>query len=270
MRRTSVFRGRRPAELVRRAAAGERDAFAAIYERYRTRVYRFARLMSGSSSTAEDVPQEVFVTLMRTLVRYEPQRAELLTYLYGRARNVTRNQLRRERRFVMLDAAIEETATNADDPARKVAMRSPISVIKRTKGVAKAGVSVGAFPAAPIGAQTFMMNTASNDARTESLGTSEIEGVQAQGTRTVVTIPAGAIGNQAPIEMVAEQWYSAELGTVVVSRRSDPRFGETTYRLQNIMRAEPSPDLFQLPSDYTVEALPAFGGARFIGKPPAP
>ena len=60
--------------------------------------------------------------------------------------------------------------------------------------------------------------------------------------------PAGAIGNQAPIEMVTEQWFSPELGTVVLSRRSDPRFGETTYRLQNIVRAEPAADLFQVPS----------------------
>jgi RNA polymerase sigma-70 factor (ECF subfamily) len=104
------------AELARRAAAGEREAFAAIYERYRTGVYRFARLMSGSAAAAEDVTQEVFVTLMRTLVHYEPHRAELLTYLYGLARNVTRNRLRRERRFVTLDASVGETATNVGDP----------------------------------------------------------------------------------------------------------------------------------------------------------
>ena len=90
---------------------------------------------------------------------------------------------------------------------------------------------------------------------------SSIEGVQAEGTRNVVTIPAGTIGNQAPIEMVSERWFSPELGVVVMSRRTDPRFGETTYRLQNIARGEPSPELFQVPSDYTIEALPAFGGA---------
>jgi hypothetical protein len=59
--------------------------------------------------------------------------------------------------------------------------------------------------------------------------------------------------------MVSERWFSPELGVVVMSRRSDPRFGETTYRLQNIARGEPSPELFQVPSDYTIEAMPAFG-----------
>jgi RNA polymerase sigma factor (sigma-70 family) len=104
------------AALVRRAAAGDRDAFAAIYERHRTVVYRFARLMSGSDATAEDVTQEVFVTLIHTLPTYEPQRAGLLTYLYGVARNVTRNRLRRERRFVALDTAAEPASARADDP----------------------------------------------------------------------------------------------------------------------------------------------------------
>lgn len=119
------------AELVRRAAAGEREAFAAIYQRYRTVVYRFARLMTGSTTTAEDVTQEVFVTLMRTLVRYEPDRAELLTYLYGLARNVTRNRLRRERRFVTLDASVEDTATTADDPCAAAAHSQQLVRLRR-------------------------------------------------------------------------------------------------------------------------------------------
>ena len=103
-------------ELVRRAAAGDRDAFAIIYERHRAVVFRFARLMSGSDATAEDVTQEVFITLIRTLASYEPQRAGLLTYLYGVARNVTRNRLRRDRRFVALDTAAGTPCSSADDP----------------------------------------------------------------------------------------------------------------------------------------------------------
>jgi hypothetical protein len=154
------------------------------------------------------------------------------------------------------------------DPARKVAMRSPLPVVTRFTG-GRAGMAAGVAGAAAVSAETVVINAGSGspNARTESLGTSQIEGVEAQGTRTVVTIPAGAIGNQAPIEMVTEQWYSAELGAVVLSRRNDPRFGETTYRLQHIVRAEPSPDLFHVPSDYTIEALPAFGGRTFQAKP---
>jgi RNA polymerase sigma factor (sigma-70 family) len=112
----SESQGLPDAELVRRATAGDREAFAAIYERHRTVVYRFARLMSGSNATAEDVTQEVFVTLIRTLPSYEPQRAGLRTYLYGVARNVTRNRLRRDRRFVALDTAARIPCSSADDP----------------------------------------------------------------------------------------------------------------------------------------------------------
>src|SRR5918996_728986 len=118
-------------DLVRRAAAGDRDAFAAIYERHRLVVYRFARLMSGSDSTAEDVTQEVFVTLIRTLPVYEPQRAGLLTYLYGVARNVTRNRLRRDRRFFAPDTAARTPRPRADDPDDAAARAEERTLLRR-------------------------------------------------------------------------------------------------------------------------------------------
>jgi RNA polymerase sigma-70 factor (ECF subfamily) len=87
--------------------------------------------MSGSAPTAEDVTQEVFVTLIRTLVTYEPQRAGLLTYLYGMARNVTRNRLRRERRFVELEAAGDNAAPNAGDPHEAAARTEQRAALRR-------------------------------------------------------------------------------------------------------------------------------------------
>jgi hypothetical protein len=84
----------------------------------------------------------------------------------------------------------------------------------------------------------------------ESLGTRAIEGVKAEGTRTTSTIPAGAIGNIQPIEVVSERWYSPELQMAVLITRRDPRAGETVYRLTNIVRAEPADALFQVPADY--------------------
>jgi hypothetical protein len=89
------------------------------------------------------------------------------------------------------------------------------------------------------------------NAQKESLGTQMIEGVQAEGMRTTVTIPAGAIGNDLPIQIVSERWYSPELQTVVMTKHSDPRMGDTVYRLTNINRNEPAPSLFQAPPDYT-------------------
>jgi hypothetical protein len=162
------------------------------------------------------------------------------------------------------------------DPVRKVAMRSPMPGFKAVQGgVARTQVVIGTSPfdtaqgraVVTTDVDTIVTRRGPDPGRTEPLGTSVIEGVQAEGTRTVVTIPTGTIGNQAPIEMVSERWFSAELGVVVLSRRTDPRFGETTYRLQNIARGEPSSDLFEVPPDYTVEALPAFGGGPNVVRP---
>ncbi len=86
----------------------------------------------------------------------------------------------------------------------------------------------------------------------EDLGTQNIAGVIAQGTRLTKTIPAGQIGNEKPITIVREIWYSNDLQTVVMSKRGDPWSGETTYTLTNIQRAEPDAALFAVPSDYTV------------------
>jgi hypothetical protein len=91
----------------------------------------------------------------------------------------------------------------------------------------------------------------------ESLGRQVIEGVEAEGNRVTFTIPPGEIGNERSIEIVSENWYSAELGVLVMSRHSDPRSGETTYRLTNINRTEPAKSLFEVPPGYTVsEGLP--------------
>lgn len=90
----------------------------------------------------------------------------------------------------------------------------------------------------------------------ESLGTQTIEGVEAEGTRTTITIPAGDIGNEKPIQMVSERWYSPELKVVVLSKHNDPRMGDTTYRLTNITRGEPDRTLFEVPADYTVKDAP--------------
>jgi len=92
---------------------------------------------------------------------------------------------------------------------------------------------------------------------TEDLGSQTMEGVLVKGRRTTHTIPAGQIGNEAPITIVSEAWTSPDLKTVVYSKRSDPRIGEQTFRLTNIVRAEPSPSLFTVPADFRIVDDPA-------------
>jgi hypothetical protein len=90
------------------------------------------------------------------------------------------------------------------------------------------------------------------DSRTESLGSQTFDGIVAQGTRTTTTIPAGRIGNEQPIQIVSERWYSPDLQLVVMSKQSDPRSGESVYRLSNISRNEPAASMFSVPPDYKV------------------
>jgi hypothetical protein len=89
---------------------------------------------------------------------------------------------------------------------------------------------------------------------TESLGSREFDGVRADGKRTTRTIPSGAIGNEKPIAIVSERWFSPELNVVVMSRSVDPRSGETVYRLTDIKRGEPPAEWFRVPADYKVRS----------------
>lgn len=96
-------------------------------------------------------------------------------------------------------------------------------------------------------AKTTLDREQAKNVKTEDLGTQTVEGVSAQGTRRTVTIPAGQVGNEQPILITTETWYSPELQLTVMSKRNDPRVGETEFRMTNIQRVEPDASLFQPP-----------------------
>jgi hypothetical protein len=99
---------------------------------------------------------------------------------------------------------------------------------------------------------------APGETKTEDLGEQILEGVLARGSRETRTIPAGAIGNERAIDIVMERWYSDELEAEVLTRNIDPRFGETTYQLINVVLGEPSADLFLVPDSYELETAEDF------------
>jgi hypothetical protein len=86
----------------------------------------------------------------------------------------------------------------------------------------------------------------------EPLGKQMIEGVNAEGVREVSTIAAGAIGNDRPFQVSTESWYSAELQMNIMTKHSDPRVGDESFRLTNISRNEPAAYLFQAPAGYQI------------------
>lgn len=108
-----------------------------------------------------------------------------------------------------------------------------------------------------------MFNSSKYETKKEELGTQTIEGVECTGTRSVTTIPAGAVNNELPINIVSESWYSKDLETSVLRKYNDPRYGENVYRLTNIIRTEPAKELFEIPADYTVKEDAPFRSFQF-------
>jgi hypothetical protein len=104
------------------------------------------------------------------------------------------------------------------------------------------------------GAETARQKPVNPNLKTESLGTQVISGVTAEGTRITRTIPAGQVGNQAPLVITIERWYSPELQTDMMRKEVNPQFGEATFQLTNILRAEPDASLFQVPPNYTIKS----------------
>jgi hypothetical protein len=143
--------------------------------------------------------------------------------------------------FVMLHDPVAGTAFILH-PDTKIADQLPAS----HRGTKNPGAMQDKFEA------HVQQEIANGTLKKEDLGTQTINGVAAQGTRYTSTIPIGQIGNDKPITVVTERWYSADLQVVVKSTRTDPRFGSTTYTVTNIQRQEPAATLFAVPADYTV------------------
>ncbi len=90
------------ADLLRLMLAGDEQAFTALYRRHKGLIYRFALLMSGQASVAEEVTQEVFMALLRKGDRFDPARGSLTAYLCGAARNQVYLLMEQERSYVQL------------------------------------------------------------------------------------------------------------------------------------------------------------------------
>ena len=95
------------------------------------------------------------------------------------------------------------------------------------------------------------------------MGERVIQGIKAIGSSLEFTLAPGEVGNEQPITVRSEQWFSPELRVVVASTHRDPLAGDTNYRLEQISRTEPDASLFTVPADYTTTELPAFGKRVF-------
>jgi hypothetical protein len=132
-------------------------------------------------------------------------------------------------------------------PAETKAKAEPAKLAAEAKPPVSAAPPKDAAVAAP---PNPAKEPAGERTKKESLGRQVIEGLEVEGTRTTRTIPAGEIGNTLPIQIVDESWYSPELQLRVMIVHRDPRSGESTFRLTNILRTEPAGTLFEAPPDY--------------------
>jgi len=122
-------------ELLIRIHSGDEAAFVSLYRRRQGAIYRFTLHMSGSETTAEDITQEVFLTLLREGLGYEPARGSLSGYLFGIARKLVLRHLERGRHDVALDGGSDDgalpTLAADEDPLRDLTHREGLEALRR-------------------------------------------------------------------------------------------------------------------------------------------
>jgi len=180
--------------------------------------------------------------------------------------------------LVFIQDAVAQTAYTlnlTDKTAHKMPKPLAVGAVTKAKlGTATVGqpvrIAAGGVATAAAGGAFFQKQITVNEqaeVRTEDLGIQTMQGVSVEGVRTTRTIAAGEIGNDRPIEIVTEVWTSPELKTIIYSKRSDPRMGEQTFQLTNIVRSEPDSSLFTVPTDFKLMDGPDSKGNVIFYRP---
>jgi len=144
---------------------------------------------------------------------------------------------------------------NPPDPAAHELTADGVKmIVVQTEGNGTAGIAEkkmrAAEEASAVDATAGLARIRPDQAKRESLGVQRMEGISAEGTRETNMIDAGVIGNDRPLTIVSERWYSQELQTEMMTRHNDPRTGEQMTHLTNVRLGEPDPSLFQVPAGY--------------------
>jgi hypothetical protein len=103
-----------------------------------------------------------------------------------------------------------------------------------------------------VGFRTLGHDSSEAAPTTQNLGDQTINGIHATGTRITTTIPSGKMGNDKPISVSSEQWYSSELRATVMTKHDDPWAGELKTEFTSVDTSEPDPSLFTVPGDYKI------------------
>ncbi len=170
----------------------------------------------------------------------------------GQAQNrkiVRRGTFRTTSTAAAMGSDMSETKKLALEQSLQMAREKVIAeMASQAKANADSGTTPKALPTAVFAVSRDKLE-AKNKGTSEDLGVQLINGIAAKGTRTTITIPVGQIGNDREIKVVSERWFSDDLGMLIKSTNNDPRFGETTYELTNVLQVAQDPSLFQIPED---------------------
>ena len=98
------------AQIIEACKGGDRDAFRALFEIYKDRVYSIAYHFSSDEAMARDVTQQVFLKLFTVIAQFRRD-AEFATWLYRIVANCCTDEQRRRRRFVPFDPQHHEAKT---------------------------------------------------------------------------------------------------------------------------------------------------------------
>jgi hypothetical protein len=172
----------------------------------------------------------------------------------------------------LLSAAQQKAAESGTSPAAPAATESrwrlhPFAA-HRSRGPSDAAAASQSFAANQLGSGYLSEDTgfgsaptmridqpflaAPNPVRTENLGEQTLLGFRVIGTRVITTLPAGQIGNDRPIDIVSEQWFSPELELVMRSLHRDPWAGEFTTTVTKVSRGDQPSALFEVPAPYRI------------------
>ncbi len=141
-------------ELLRMLRAGDESAFVSLYRRRQGGIYRFALRMSGSEAVAEDVTQEVFITLMFDNGNYDPARGPLVAYLYGIARYQVLRRIEKDRSLSQIsdDREYPRNASNVPNDRNdmsiegRISLNDPLSDLTRRETIESVRQAVLALP----------------------------------------------------------------------------------------------------------------------------
>ena len=123
--------------------------------------------------------------------------------------------------------------------------RTRVNVFPLTKTAREWTVDAAAQTAIP-----FVPSIIKPENTKENIGSDSIESLPVRGLRVDQTYPPGALGNDRPLTIVTEYWYSEDLKINLLTKRTDPRYGVQTVRVTELARQEPDAALFAVPDEY--------------------